>query len=114
MDLSIIIVSYNTSDLIGTCLSSVTAADDVSKEVFVVDNASTDGSADLIRKNFPSVGLIANYNNRRFAAANNQVLPQCSRNSDDVVEKIRFLLPNPEKADKIRRKGYERARREHS
>jgi N-acetylglucosaminyl-diphospho-decaprenol L-rhamnosyltransferase len=77
MDLSIIIVSYNTSDLIGTCLSSVTAADDVSKEVFVVDNASMDGSADLIRKNFPSLSLIANTKNRGFAAANNQVLPHC-------------------------------------
>jgi hypothetical protein len=77
MDLSIIIVSYNTSDLIGTCLASVHAADDVNKEVFVVDNASTDGSADFIRKNFPSVSLIANTENRGFAAANNQVLPQC-------------------------------------
>jgi GT2 family glycosyltransferase len=77
MDLSIIIVSYNTSDLIGTCLASVTAADDVSKEVFVIDNASTDGSAALIRKNFPSVSLIANTENRGFAAANNQVMPQC-------------------------------------
>jgi GT2 family glycosyltransferase len=64
MDLSIIIVSYNTSDLIGTCLSSVTGADDVSKEVLVVDNASTDGSADLIRTNFPSVSLIANTKNK--------------------------------------------------
>ena len=77
MDLSIVIVSYNTSDLIGTCLSSVTAADDVNKEVFVVDNASTDGSADFIRKNFPSVCLVANTENRGFAAANNQILPQC-------------------------------------
>ena len=77
MDLSIIIVSYNTSDLIGTCLASVHAADDVNKEVFVVDNASTDGSADFIRKNFPSVCLVANTENRGFAAANNQILPQC-------------------------------------
>jgi GT2 family glycosyltransferase len=77
MDLSIVIVSYNTSDLIGTCLSSVTAADDVSKEVFVIDNASTDGSAALIRKNFPSVSLIVNTENRGFATANNQVLPWC-------------------------------------
>ncbi len=77
MDLSIVIVSYNTSDLIGTCLSSVTAADDVNKEVFVVDNASMDSSVALIRKNFPSVSLIANTENRGFAAANNQVLPKC-------------------------------------
>jgi GT2 family glycosyltransferase len=77
MDLSIIIVSYNTSDLIGACLASVTAADDVIQEVFVVDNASTDGSAHFIRENFPSVCLIVNTENRGFAAANNQILPQC-------------------------------------
>jgi N-acetylglucosaminyl-diphospho-decaprenol L-rhamnosyltransferase len=77
MDLSIVIVSYNTSDLIGACLASVTVADDISKEVFVVDNASTDGSAAFIRNNFPSINLIANTENRGFAGANNQVLQQC-------------------------------------
>jgi len=77
MDLSIIIVSYNISDLIGTCLTSVHAAHDIDKEVFVVDNASTDESADFVRKNFPSVSLVANTENRGFAAANNQILPQC-------------------------------------
>lgn len=78
MDLSIIIVSYNTSDLIGTCLASVTAYDDVMKEVFVVDNASTDGSTAFIRNNFPSVHLTENTENRGFAAANNQILTQCN------------------------------------
>jgi N-acetylglucosaminyl-diphospho-decaprenol L-rhamnosyltransferase len=77
MDLSIVIVSYNTSDLIGACLSSVILADDISKEVFVIDNASTDGSEAFIRNNFPSVSLIANIENRGFATANNQVLPKC-------------------------------------
>ncbi|MCX5847494.1 MAG: glycosyltransferase family 2 protein [Deltaproteobacteria bacterium] len=79
MDLSIIIVSYNTSDLIGTCLASVIASDDViKKEIFIVDNASTDGSAAFIRNNFPSVLLIENTENRGFAAANNQILTQCN------------------------------------
>ena len=78
MDLSIIIISYNTSDLIGTCLSSVTEPDDVVKEVFVVDNASSDESATYIQKNFPFVHLIINPENRGFAAANNQVLPLCT------------------------------------
>ena len=78
MELSIVIVSYNTSDLIGACLKSVYAADDISKEVFVVDNASIDGSVDFIRKNFPSVRLIANTENRGFGAACNQALPQCT------------------------------------
>jgi GT2 family glycosyltransferase len=78
MDLSIIIVSYNTSDLIGTCLSSVTESDNVVKEVIVVDNASSDDSASYIKRNFPFVHLIVNPENRGFAAANNQVLSLCT------------------------------------
>jgi hypothetical protein len=78
MDLSIIIVSYNTDDLIGTCLSSATEPDDVAKEVFVVDNASSDDSASYIKRNFPFVHLIVNPENRGFAAANNQVLSLCT------------------------------------
>jgi len=78
MDLSIIIVSYNTADLIGTCLSSVTEPDDIVKEVFVVDNASEDDSASYIKRNFPFAHLIVNPENRGFAAANNQVLSLCT------------------------------------
>ncbi len=78
MDLSIIIVSYNTSDLIGTCLRSVTEPNDVVKEVFVVDNASSDDSASYIKRNFPFVHIIVNPENRGFAAANNQVLSLCT------------------------------------
>jgi GT2 family glycosyltransferase len=75
--LSIIVVSYNTADLIGNCLKSVFAASNITKEVFVVDNASTDGSSDFIKDNFPSVHLVANTENVGFAAANNQMLPRC-------------------------------------
>jgi len=75
--LSIIIVSYNTLDLIGDCLTSVFEASNITREVFVVDNASTDGSSDFINDNFPSVHLLANTKNVGFAAANNQVLQQC-------------------------------------
>ena len=77
MDLSIIIISYNTVDLIVNCLNSINSDDDVIKEVFVVDNASTDGSAAIIQRTFPAVHLIVNSDNRGFAAANNQVLSQC-------------------------------------
>jgi N-acetylglucosaminyl-diphospho-decaprenol L-rhamnosyltransferase len=77
VDLSVIIVSYNTIDLIEACLCSVIASDNISKELFVVDNASTDGSPLLIKKNFPHVHLTTNNENRGFAAANNQVLPEC-------------------------------------
>ncbi len=78
MDLSIIIVSYNTSDLIGTCLNSVIEPDDLVKEVFVVDNASSDDSASYIKKNFPFVNLTVNPENKGFATANNQVSSLCA------------------------------------
>jgi GT2 family glycosyltransferase len=78
MDLSLIIVTYNCADLIGECLKSALASAGVSLEVFVVDNASKDGSASVVRERFPSVGLIANDANRGFGAANNQALPMCS------------------------------------
>ena len=74
VDLSLVIVSYNTRDLIGTCLDSIISINDCGKEVFVVDNASTDGSVEFIKNDYPSVHLIANGTNRGFAAANNQAL----------------------------------------
>lgn len=77
MDISIIIVSYNTADLIVNCLRSVMATHGDGKEVFVVDNASSDGSAAIVSKDFPSVHLVVNLENKGFAAANNQVLPHC-------------------------------------
>jgi N-acetylglucosaminyl-diphospho-decaprenol L-rhamnosyltransferase len=77
MDLSIVIVSYNTADLIVPCLSSLEAAQGVQTEVFIIDNASADGSADTIRGRFPNVHLVANPINRGFAAANNQALTTC-------------------------------------
>jgi len=77
IDFSIVIVSYNTADLIGECLASALASEDCEKEIFVVDNASTDGSADVVRRQFPGVHLVANRENSGFAAANNQVLPMC-------------------------------------
>src|SRR6185503_1978619 len=57
------------------CLRSVERdAGDVATEIFVVDNASRDGSADMVRIEWPNVHLIANDTNRGFAAANNQAL----------------------------------------
>ncbi len=76
MDISIIIVSYNTIDLIGPCLESVLSSG-CNKEVFVVDNKSTDGSVDFIRDRFPNIHLVENRENRGFGAANNQVLKYC-------------------------------------
>ncbi|MFQ5945429.1 MAG: glycosyltransferase, partial [Anaerolineae bacterium] len=76
MDLSVVVVSWNTRDLLARCLESVlsTAPSDLSKEIVVVDNASEDGTADMIQDRFPQVRLLRNETNRGFAAASNQAL----------------------------------------
>lgn len=74
-DLSIIIVSWNVKDRLLSCLQSVFAnIGNLSVEVFVVDNDSKDGTAEMIKEKFPQVKLIANTDNRGFAKANNQGL----------------------------------------
>jgi len=77
MDISIIIVSYNTNKLINNCLESLQNSSGIEKEIFVIDNASTDETVKTISARFPAVNLIANSENRGFGAANNQVLPSC-------------------------------------
>jgi GT2 family glycosyltransferase len=76
MDISVIIVSYNTVSLTLSCLDSLRSTGDAG-EIFVVDNASTDRSVEAIRERFPAVTLIANPQNRGFGAANNQALKIC-------------------------------------
>jgi len=75
MDISIIIVNWNTRELLRKCLESVEATvRGFSREVIVVDNASADGSAAMLRECFPDVLLIENVGNRGFGAANNQAM----------------------------------------
>lgn len=72
-ELSIVVVSWNTREGLARCLDSVLAdPDGKAAETWVVDNASTDGSALTVARRFPSVRLIANGGNRGFAAACNQ------------------------------------------
>jgi len=72
-DISIIIVNWNTRDVLRNCLRSVfEQTKDISFEVIVIDNASSDGSADMVKREFPGVRLIENTKNLGFAAANNQ------------------------------------------
>jgi GT2 family glycosyltransferase len=75
MDLSVIIVNWNTRSLLKDCLSSVfSRVGDSNTEVIVVDNGSDDGSTEMVKRDFPDAVLIANDSNRGFAAANNQGL----------------------------------------
>ncbi|MGQ9466064.1 MAG: glycosyltransferase family 2 protein [Anaerolineae bacterium] len=75
VDLSVIIVNWNVQDLLRHCLHSIFANWPTSQmEIIVVDNASTDGSAEMVSAEFPDVQLIVNTENRGFPAANNQGL----------------------------------------
>lgn len=72
LDLSVVIVNYNTRDLLRDCLRSAEESrGSISFEIAVVDNASTDGSADMVRTEFPQVRLIASDVNGGYAYANN-------------------------------------------
>lgn len=71
--LSIIIVNWNTREMLRECLESIFAhSDELILEVIVIDNASKDGSCDMVADDFASVRLIRNTRNTGFAAANNQ------------------------------------------
>lgn len=108
--LSVIIVSYNTRDLLKDCLVSLKKADqpEGELEIIVVDNNSPDDSVDMVRKEFPDVKLIANQDNKGFAAANNQGVKIASGeyllflNSDTVVHQdsltkpLNYLEENPQ------------------
>ena len=75
MDISIVIVNWNTRALLLDCLASVYAmAGDLRFEVFVVDNASSDGSVSAVQAQYPQVTIIQNEKNLGFAAANNKAL----------------------------------------
>ena len=75
MDLSIILVNWNTRDLLAQCLDSVYANPPSNRfEVLVVDNASTDGSAAVVRQRYPSAHLLESETNVGFAAGNNLAL----------------------------------------
>ena len=97
MQLSIVIVNYNVKYFIEQCLLSVKKAiEGIDAEVFVVDNASVDGSVEMLREKFPWVETIANVDNRGFSKANNQAI-RISKgkyvlllNPDTVVEEDCF------------------------
>ena len=71
MNLSIIIVSWNVCDLLRQCLRSIDAP---TTEIIIVDNASSDGTVEMLRAEFPNVRVIANAENVGFTRGNNQAL----------------------------------------
>lgn len=94
MDISIIIVSFNTEKLTHDCIASIYRSLDgqsISYEIIVVDNVSTDGTKLMLKKKFPNVRLLHNRENIGFGRANNQGIRAAKGefifllNSDTVV-----------------------------
>ena len=93
VNLSIIIVNWNTRDLLVQCLASVYGNPPIGEfQVIVVDNGSTDGSVAMVSERFPQIQLVANDKNVGFVRGNNQAMP-LSRgrhvlllNSDTIVQ----------------------------
>ncbi len=107
-DVSIVIANWNAKSHLSKCLSSIEASDaSVTTETIVVDNASADGSAAMVRERFPWVALLENTTNLGFARANNLGIARttgrylCLMNSDVVVDRralgllVRFMDARP-------------------
>jgi len=107
--ISILIVSWNTSQFLENCLASILAHPPTSPfEIWVVDNASTDNSPRMVHEKFPQVHLVENHDNVGFARANNQVMQICKGkyvlllNPDTLVASgalqalVEFLEKHPE------------------
>ncbi|MFN2190290.1 MAG: glycosyltransferase, partial [Candidatus Promineifilaceae bacterium] len=96
MDIAVVIVSWNVREYLANCLRSVYAdleRSGLDGEVWVVDNASTDGTQELLSDLFASTKLIVNDGNPGFGAANNQGMRAASANGQ--VPKY-YLLLNPD------------------
>ncbi len=94
MQLSIIIVSYNTKELLEDCLKSVSIAKaKIDSEVYVVDNNSHDGTVEMVKKDFPWVKLIANGKNLGFSKANNQAIKKAKGDFVLILNPDTRVLP---------------------
>ncbi|MGL1933088.1 MAG: glycosyltransferase family 2 protein [Desulfotalea sp.] len=93
--LSVIVVSYNTASLLRNCLEKLfDTGKTLDMEVFVVDNNSADDSVTMVRKEFPQVILIANQDNRGFAAANNQAWQKAKGDYILLLNPDAFVKPD--------------------
>jgi hypothetical protein len=108
LDLSIVIVNYNVKEFLQNLLHSIEkASSNISKEIIIIDNASDDGSVEVIKDKFPSTKLIENKINVGFGKANNQGLeiargehilfinPDCIVSEDTFDKLITFFESNP-------------------
>ncbi len=111
VDVSVIVVSWNTCELLRQCLQSIVdepgvrivaagapaavaaQPDTLAVEIVVVDNASDDGSAQMVLAEFPQAVLLANRHNAGFAAANNQAIAQARGQTLFLLNPDAYLLP---------------------
>ncbi len=94
MTTSVIIVSYNTRDLLLKCIESVLTHSGLdSGQIVVVDNASGDGSAEAVQARYPGCRMIVNETNRGFGAANNQALTGIDTDYVLLLNPDALLLP---------------------
>ena len=96
--LAVVIVSWNVRDLLAACLRSLFADAEQSgleAQVWVVDNASTDGTPEMVARDFPNAHLIASQENLGFVRANNLALRQISKSANRQIPKYIWLL-NPD------------------
>ena len=114
LDLTIIIANYNTRDLLESCLESVYRhTEDISFEVICVDDASPDGSADMVAEQFPQVILIRNSERRLYARNHNAGMRialgryACHLDSDTLLTRnalaamVRFMDEHPDIAAQV-------------
>jgi len=108
VDVSIVIISWNTRQMLDQCIKSIYATtNNIKYEIIVVDNASTDGSPEAVEEQFPQVKLIRNKENLGFAKGNNIGMRAstgryvCLVNSDVIVQNgcieklVEFMDANP-------------------
>jgi hypothetical protein len=95
IDVSIIIVNYNTRKYLGSCIRSISdAVGELNYEVIVVDNNSNDGSVGFIQKKFPKIKLLVNAENIGYARANNQGLKLACGNFVLLLNPDTVILDN--------------------
>ncbi len=96
MDLSIIIVNYNVKEFLQNLLDSLhKAAQNISHEIIIVDNASDDGSVEVIEERYPAVKLIKNKKNIGFGKANNLALEHANGKYLLLINPDTIVTENP-------------------
>jgi N-acetylglucosaminyl-diphospho-decaprenol L-rhamnosyltransferase len=76
--LSVVIINYNTADIIGRCIEAVQRQENVDFEIIIADNASQDNSLQVIHEMFPNVTLLVNDENLGFGKACNRAASRCA------------------------------------